>query len=398
MTRIPRVALTVAALALAAATVAAAPRQATPAREGGAPSAAELAAAIGALGDFDYDTRTAAARTVRRAPAPVAAEALARAVREHDDEYVRYRALVLLAGLGESAAAPLMRDAITDRNDRIRTVAYGWFEHHPDPAVLPALFQALDREGSEFTRPALTRAVAAHGADPRAREALVPLVLRGEDFFRGAAIEALGDYGRTYAIAEISQVARLDGPLQDDAITALGRLGQPESVDLLVALQREVPRERQPTVSASLCLLGRNCETHYRFIVESMEFGAANEGQQPLLRGATHALGMLALAGREAALAALFDAGVPSRDPARSPIALGVGLVALRNPDLLLRVLDGYRDRDGAIILLRDAFDMLSEDFEEERFYVHVRRAFWAAPEGSPRRTLTEALIQRLDF
>ena len=62
---------------------------------------------------------------------------------------------------------------------------------------------------------------------------------------------------------------------------------------------------------------------------------------------------------------------------------LGVGLVALRNPAFCLTVLGDAHDREPAIEVLRDAFDMLAEDFEEERFYVTIRRAFWAAPEGS---------------
>lgn len=383
------VVLTVAA---AAATLRAqAPQQA-------AVQAVELRAAIGRLGDFDFAARTEAARTVRRAPSREAAAALAAAVRDHEDEYVRYRALVLLAGLGEAAAAPLMREAISDHNDRLRTVAFAWFEHHPDPDVLPALLEGLEREGSEFVRPAVTRAVAAQGHDPRAQAALQPLILRGEDFFRGAVIDAIGAYKGAWALETISQVARLDGPLQDDALTAIGRIGDPASVPLLAELQKQVPRELQPTLSASLCLLGRNCDTHVPFIVESLRFGAANENFQPLLRGASHALGMLAVRGRDDALAMLLDVGTPAADPARSPIALSVGLVALRAPDVLLRALEGRDDRDSAIILLRDAFDMLSEDFEEERFYVHVRRAYWAAPDGSPRRALAEALITTLEF
>ena len=43
-------------------------------------------------------------------------------------------------------------------------------------------------------RPSLTRALAAQSKDPRARAVLAPLVLRGDDFFRSAVIEALGDY------------------------------------------------------------------------------------------------------------------------------------------------------------------------------------------------------------
>ena len=41
---------------------------------------------------------------------------------------------------------------------------------------------------------------------------------------------------------------------------------------------------------------------------------------------------------------------------------------------------------------------MLSEDFEEERFFVEMRRAYWAAAAGSARRRVTEALIQKLEF
>lgn len=368
------------------------------ARQEQAPSAAALAAAIDRLGAFEYEERTEAARTVRRTPARVAFEALSGAVAGHKDEYVRYRALVLLSGLGDAAAAPLMRAAMTDRNDRMRTVAFGWFAHRPDPDVLPALLAALEKEQSEFVRPVLTRAVAAQGDEPAARAAMLPLVMRGEDFFRGSAIEALGDFKAAYALDTISQVARLDGPLQDDAITAIGRLGDPSSIGLLVELQKTAPREIQPTVSAALCLLGRNCDAHYEFVVESLKFAAAAEGYQPLLRGAVHALGVLARRGRADALGALLDAGVPAADPARAPIALGVGLVALRDPEVLLRVLEPRVDRTAAIELLRDAFDMLAEDFEEERFYVEVRRAYHAAAADSPRRALAEALIRTLEF
>ena len=87
---------------------------------------------------------------------------LAAAARSHGDEYVRYRALTLLAGFGGPSPAEVMADVKADRNDRLRTVAFAWFEHHPDPAVLPALLEAFARETSEFVRPALTRAIAAH--------------------------------------------------------------------------------------------------------------------------------------------------------------------------------------------------------------------------------------------
>src|SRR5690349_2063232 len=63
--------------------------------------AAQLQSAIDKLGDLDYDTRTAAARTIRRTPAAQAVPALLRAVAEHADGFVRYRALVLLTGFND---------------------------------------------------------------------------------------------------------------------------------------------------------------------------------------------------------------------------------------------------------------------------------------------------------
>jgi hypothetical protein len=358
----------------------------------------DLAATIARLGSLDsYDVRMEAARTVRRAPPAETVPALTTAARGHEDEYVRYRALVLLAGFAQPSTGAGMRDLIADRNDRIRTVVHGWFEHHPDPDIVPRLLAALTTEQSEFVRPALTRALAAHD-DSRVRAALLPFIDRGEDFFRGATIEALGDYRRTWALDAIEAVARLEGPLQDDAIRAIGKIGDRSRRTMLAELQRSVPRELQPTVSASLCLLEVNCESHVKFIADSLAFAATSEGQQAVLRGSVHALGMLAVRGRADALKLLLETGVPAAEPVRAPVTLGVGHVALRNPSLVTAVLRDLPARLEAILLLRDAFDMLNEDFEEERFYVTVRREFWAAPEGSAARRLAEDLIRMLEF
>jgi HEAT repeat protein len=359
---------------------------------------AALQQAIDQLGSFDFETRTAASRLVRRAPAAQAAPRLAEAARAHKDEYVRFRALVLLAGLNDPGTTSLMRALMTDRNDRLRTVAAGWFEHHPSPDVLPLLLAALERESSEFVRPAVTRAVAAHGDDSRARDAILPLVDKGQDFFRGAAIEALGDYRAAYAVSAILQVAALDGPLQDDAITALGKIGDRSALATLPALQKSAPRDVQPTISAAFCLLGQDCDGHKKFIRETLAYAVGRDEHQAVVRGAVHALGVLALRGHDDALTTLIDAAAGADETVRAPIALGVGLVALRNPETLLRVLGRQADPKPGILLLRDAFDMLNEDFEEERFYVFVRRAYWAAAEASAERRLAEALIVQLEF
>ena len=363
-----------------------------------APTAADVTAAIDKLGSFDYATRTNAARLIRRAAPEVAIPPLEKASRAHPDEYARFRALTLLSGFGGPTARDVMREVQSDRNDRLRTVAFAWFEHNPDPENLPALIDRLSKERSEFVRPALTRALAAHGSDPRASALLKPLVARGEDFFRGALIEALGDYDGKYAIAEIAEVAKLEGPLQDDAITALGKLGDPTQATLLASLQRSAPREVQPTISAALCLLGLNCSGQEEFLKKTLTVAATDPNYQAVLRGAAHGLGVLAARGRPGPLTTLFDVGVPATDPSRAPIALALGMAALRNPAAILAGLENRKDRNGALELLQDAFDMLSEDFEEERFYVEIRKAYWAAPAGSVRRQVADALIQKLEF
>lgn len=362
------------------------------------PAPAELTAAIEKLGSFDFPTRMEASRTVRRASVESAVPALVRATREHADEYVRYRALVLLSGFGDAAAAERMRELIADRNDRLRAVAFGWFERHPDARILSALVDTLSRERSEFVRPALTRAIAAQGGDPRARAALIPLVTRGEDFFRGAVIEALGDYRAAYALEPIAEVAKLEGPLQDDAITAIGKIGEATMLPLLAALQKTAPAGVRPTIAAAVCLLGDNCQGQEDYLKKTLAFAAAGDEQQSLLRGVSHALGVLAARGRAAALSTLFDISASGRESVRAPVALTVGVVAVRNPAIVLAALESRKDRDAAIELLRDAFDMLAEDFEEEQFYVAVRREFWAAPAGSARRDVAEALINKLEF
>src|SRR5204862_7048690 len=130
-------------------------------------SAAKLMTAIDKRGDLDYATRTSAARTVRRTASTQAAPALMQAASEHPDGYVRYRALVLLTGFNDPRAKDSMREAIASPNDRLRAVAYSFFEHNPDRSMLPQFLAAPDGEHGEFVRPSLVRAVAALGDEPK---------------------------------------------------------------------------------------------------------------------------------------------------------------------------------------------------------------------------------------
>jgi HEAT repeat protein len=361
-------------------------------------SSAQLQAAIAKLGDLDYTARTNASRIVRRTASTQAVPALLAAVSDQPDGYVRYRSLVLLTGFNDPRTKDSMRESLTSPNDRLRSVAYSFFEHNPDPTMIPQFLTALEKEQGEFVRPALVRALASLGADPRVRQALVPQVTRGEDFFRGAVIEALGDYKAQYAFDAITGVAKLEGPLQDDAALALGKIGDKRALETLAAIQRTAPRPTQPSVAAAICLLGVNCESHLGYLVDTLKFADKNEGFQELARGAAAGLGALGVAGRVEAAQALIDVGVPARDPTRAPIALAIATVALRNTPLTLALFEKMADRDGALALTAEGFDMLEEDLDKERFFALARRTYWESPEGSPRRALMQTLIGKLDF
>jgi HEAT repeat protein len=336
---------------------------------------------------------------VRRTEPAVAVPALVQAVAEHTDGYVRYRALVLLTGFGDPRTKGAMRESLTSPNDRLRAVAYSYFERNVDRTMTADLLAALDKEQAEFVRPALVRALAAIGSDPKVQQALVREVGRGEDFFRSAVIEALGDYKAQYAYDAITAVAKLDGPLQDDAAMALGKIGDARALPTLAELQKTAPRSRQPSVAAAICLLGVECSAHEEYLTQSLAYADKNPGYQDLLRAAAAGLAATALAGHAEAAGALFEIGIPAKDDStRAPAALAVATIALRDSALLLSTLETRTDRPAAIDLLAEGFDMLEEDLDKEAFFASVRKAYWAAREGSPTRDLMQTLIRELDF
>jgi HEAT repeat protein len=335
---------------------------------------------------------------VRRSAAPQAVPALLQAVQEHGDGYVRFKSLVLLTGFNDPRTADQMIEVLSAPNDRLREVAYGYFERFPDRALTSRFLTALDKELGEFVRPALVRALAALGDDAKVRNALLVDVSRGADFFRSTVIEALGDHRLAYATDKLLEIAKREGPLQDDAILALGKIGDKRALEVFVALQRGGPPSLQPTVAAAICLLGINCGSHLGYLQKVLGFAEDNFGYQELVRAAASGLSAVAAQGNADALQILLNAGIPAEDPLRAPLALGSVKVALRNTPLTLQVLGSTKDLNGALQLVAEGFDMLEEDFEEEQFFVAVRREYWSAPDPSPMRKLAEQLIGRLDF
>jgi HEAT repeat protein len=354
--------------------------------------------AIDSLGNLEFDIRMNAARTLRRAPAEAVVPALIRAIESHKDQFARFRALVLLTGFDDARTADVIQDVVGNVNDRLRTVAYMYYENNPSPQMIPELLRALGREESEFVRPALVRALAAQASHPRVREALLIEVGRGQDFFRSAVIEALGDYRASYAVEPLVTIASRSGPLQADAVIALGKLKDQRAMETLASLQRSAPREMQPTIAAAICLLGVNCDSHLPFLIDTLKFAESNAGYQEMLRNSVAGLVALANTGNARALAALVDVGIPSVDPPRAPLALGAATIAVRNTPLMLAFLEAQTDPSGAIELIGEGFDMLEEDYEEESFFAAVRRGYWRADESSATRRIGQALIDKLEF
>jgi HEAT repeat protein len=228
---------------------------------------------------------------------------------------------------------------------------------------------------------------------------LVGEAARGEDFFRSAVIEALGDYKAKYAVDALIAIAKLEGPLQDDAALALGKIGDRRALETLAGLQRTAHPNVQPSIAAAICLIGVNCASHRVYLAETMKYAATNNGFQELMRGAAAGLGALAVAGQGEALSILFDIGVPAKEDAtRAPVALAVAAVALRNSALMLNTLSHHSDRVHAVELVAEGFDMLEEDLDKETLFASVRRTYWDSPEQSPTRDLMLTLIQKLDF
>lgn len=357
-----------------------------------------LAAAIDKLGAFEFPVRMQASRTVRRAPAAQSVPALIAAATKHKDGYVRFRALVLLAGFGDPQVKTVMTGVMDDPNDRLRDVAYAYFERNPDPALTPVLLAKIDKETSEFVRPSLVRALAALGTDAGVQKVMLREATRGQDFFRSSVLAALGNHKAAYALPALTAIGKQDGPLQDDAVLALGQIGDKRALDTIAAQQRSAPRERQPALAAAICLLGVNCDSHEKFLVQTLDFTVQNPGFQDLVRSAANGLSKLAAQGRESSWDILIDKGQHTVDPVRAPMALALASAAVANPEASLAALTRAVEPKAALMLMRDGFDMLEEDFNEEQYYVAIRRAYWKTPEGGPARKVAESLITTLEF
>jgi hypothetical protein len=377
-----------------------APEPQAPAQTGAATPAAaapaDLKQNIANLSSLDYPVRMHAARLIRRTPESQAVPALVEAARSHSDEYVRYRALVLLTAFNDRGTRDLMRELIRERNDRMREVAYRWLERNPDPQLTTSLLTSLGTEQSEFVRPTLVAALAALAAsDQLVQRAMIAEVPRGLDFFRSAVIDALGRHRAVYAVESIVATSRQEGPLQDDALLALGRIGGSRAVGALGEFTSGTP-EAAEMIRGARCLVGEKCAENIAALVAA---ASSDEGRPSTIRGAMDALEAVAQNRNEAALSALITLGV-KHSALRERVAVSVASVALRQPDWVVERIGAADEstRETIVTMLKDGFDSLDEDFNEEQFFAAVRAGYWRAADGSAGRTLAATLIQRLEF
>ena len=357
----------------------------------------DLTTNIDRLAAFDYPARTTAARAVRRAVPADAVPALTQAVRGHKDAFVRYRSLVLLTAFNDPGTSDLMRGLLADTNDRLREVAYRWFELHPEPRLTPSLLSALNTEQAEFVRPALIRTVAAAaGTDALAQRALIAEVGRGLDFFRSAVIEALGDYHAAFAAAPIAELATTEGPLQDDAVLALGRIGGPQAAATFKVLTNP-PLDVIPALHAAQCLFEDACAMHLQVLTDTARSVVA---KPDVVRAAVAAIGAVAARGDAVATTTLVTLATTGSQAVRRDATLAFAGLALRRAAFMIDWLSRAPDdvRVPAIDLLHEGFDSLEEDFAEEQFFAAARTAYWKAPDGSHERSVNATLIDKLEF
>jgi hypothetical protein len=180
-------------------------------------------------------------------------------------------------------------------------------------------------------------------------------------------------------------------------VIALGRIGGSQALATIKALASESPTPAMTlTLRAAQCMAGEQCDAAIKAMSDAV---TAPSVSAAVVRAGLTGVTVLAAIGNQPATAALVtlgDRGGVVRDQA----AIGIGSVAVMDPDYLIAWLDRapQKTREAAISLLKDGFDDLEEAFGEEQFFAAARAAYWKAADGSDTRALASLLIQRLEF
>ena len=181
---------------------------------------------------------------------------------------------------------------------------------------LAELLAALDKEQAEFVRPALVRALAAHGATTRgSSRSLRP---------RGRPRRGFLPQRRHRGARRLQGALRLRRARRgrEARRPAAGRCGAGAREDRRQARARDAGRRcsgprrgrRSRSIAAAICLLGVNCESHENYLDRDAE---VRRSRTPASRNCCAARrpasARSASPGHDEAVDALFEVGIPSR-------------------------------------------------------------------------------------
>jgi len=203
-----------------------------------------------------------------RSSDPQAVPAVIHALEEDQDALVREQAACVLGTIAGPTPTPEAIRALTralegDKVARVRARAARVLGHHAlrEPGVMPALLQALQRDGSPDVRWAIvnTLSFVAREADAdliaMLEEEAVPVLIETlTDQFhevRSEAAMTLGYIGSEAAVpALVERLVDRDSDVRQSAASALRRIGVDPIAALLQALEDEDPAVRADTVRA----------------------------------------------------------------------------------------------------------------------------------------------------
>lgn len=212
------------------------------------PDAPAVSTVLPHLGSDSPEVRAAAAEALSRTEAPLATEALLRAL---EDPALRHGAVV---ALGRLAAPPcgVLAGVLRDPDAALRTAAAEALTHCAPGEVRGDIIEALRAERSPRTLRALVRALAATGGPEAVRE-ISPLLRREDPALRFTGIRALGSTRSEEALPPLVEALADPAPeIQAAALRALGELGIADAAEPVAARLLDRDRDLRRTAAFAL--------------------------------------------------------------------------------------------------------------------------------------------------
>ncbi len=264
------------------------------------------------VGDAESVVAGAAVQALGQIGDPAALPALGGALRGHSDSWVRRRAIKAVARIDSAETVPLLIEALTMPDAAVRAEAAEALGERADPRAVPPLMAALSDSDPDVGY----RAAWALGemGDPRAVGPLIQALTRpardsrtSRDSVAEAAARALGDLGDPRAVAPLSDAFRgaADEHFQVAVLSALGQIGDPSSLPLVVEAARRGTKDVRASAALSIGHLGD--ARHIGLLVELLD-----DPGEYVRANAAEALGWTG-AGAEAILPAMTDPSIHVR-------------------------------------------------------------------------------------